>query len=137
MTAVTFDLAAFRAAFPEFNLVADDRLTLLFGIAETNLLDNSDGSPVPEAERGNLFNLLVAHLQACMANPTRVGRLGSATEGSVSASFDFAVTGPTQAYFAQTQYGALYWAATAKYRHAMIVANGSSGLGVSVKYGRY
>jgi hypothetical protein len=48
-----------------------------------------------------------------------VGRINSATEGSVSITSDYGSAGsggPSEAWYTQTPYGALYWAATAQYR---------------------
>jgi hypothetical protein len=55
-----------------------------------------------------------------------VGRINSASEGSVSVQADIgdATAGsPSQPWYMQTRYGAAYWAATAQYRTARYVAN--------------
>lgn len=49
---------------------------------------------------------------------TLVGRIGSATEGSVSVSAEWKGSGsPSMEWWLQTQYGAAYWQATAQWRN--------------------
>jgi hypothetical protein len=48
-----------------------------------------------------------------------VGRISSASEGSVSISLDSQTPG-TAAWFQQTKYGAAFWQATTQYRKARI-----------------
>lgn len=147
MATVVFDPAAFKLAFPEFANVADARLTMLFTLAASTLLDNTDNSPVMALDtRTNLFYLLVAHLLSIFGtgvstNPddsTPVGRLSQATEGSVSGSFEYNIPDGSMlaAWYLQTPYGALYWTAVAPYRSARYVANGFSGIGYAYAYGQ-
>lgn len=119
---VVFDPTAFKAAFPEFATVADMALSMNFQFA-TLQLGNSCGSRVcSPAERELLFNLLVAHItqlrNGINGQPAQgiVGRIDKATEGSVNVSASMGVEVYGQAYYDQTQYGAMYWQATAKYR---------------------
>ena len=52
-----------------------------------------------------------------------VGRVASASEGSVSVSLEYASsTSVNQAWFFQTPYGAQFWQATAAYRQMRYVA---------------
>lgn len=91
----------------------------MFDQAQATLLDNSDASPVQNVTtRGWLFNLLVAHLaaldarsaQAGAAGGGMLGRVASASEGSVSVSMADYPVGSGK-WFEQTQYGAEYWQA--------------------------
>lgn len=118
---VTFDPAVFKAAFPMFATVADAALTMNFGLSQL-FLNNSCRSVVIDANtRQTLLNLLVAHITALFqgingAAPAGiVGRVSDATEGSVSVSAAFPEN-PNAAWFDQTPWGAMYWAATAPYR---------------------
>jgi hypothetical protein len=102
--------------------VADPVLLANFDIA-TLQLNNSCGSRVCDAkERERLLNLLVAHITqlrngANGSGPSGlVGRINHAQEGSVSVGADMGPMAYGQAYYMQTQWGALYWQATAKYR---------------------
>lgn len=118
---VTFDPAVFKAAFPEFATIANPVLTINFGLAEL-VLTNSCSSIVANAtKRDSLLNLLVAHITQ-LRNGTGgnaaggvVGRINSATEGSVSVGAELPTT-YSQGWFAQTQWGLLFWQATASYR---------------------
>ncbi len=124
MSVVVFDPVAFGARYPEFTGVATPTLQLYFNEA-TIYLNNTDSSPVtdgtPGGLRAMLLNMLTAHIAALNsgvngnAAPNTVGRVDSATQGSVSAHIEFQVPG-TAAWFAQTKYGAAFWQATASYR---------------------
>lgn len=121
MPAVVFDPAAFKARYPEFAAVADPLLSACF--EEAGLyLSNADNSPVQNVtRRAVLLNMLTAHIAALGGalssdgQPRPVGRVSSATEGSVSASMEYLAPG-SSAWFAQTQYGAAFWQATTSLR---------------------
>lgn len=121
MTAVVFDPAAFKARYPEFAAVGDPLLQACFGEAGL-YLSNADNSPVQNlTRRAVLLNMLTAHIAALGGalssdgQPRPVGRISSATEGSVSASMEYLAPG-SSAWFAQTQYGAAFWQATTSLR---------------------
>ncbi|MCW7763025.1 DUF4054 domain-containing protein [Photorhabdus luminescens] len=120
---VVFDVVKFRIRYPEFSSVSDVLLDTYFTEA-TLYLNNTAQSPVSELElRAMLLNMLVAHIaelnrlsaSGTAANPL-VGRVSSASEGSVSVSADMGAVSERAAWFLQTKYGAMYWQATAQYR---------------------
>jgi len=121
MTILAFDSTAFKARYPEFAAVSNTLLAACF--AEAGLyLSNTDASPVQDVtRRAILLNMLTAHVAFLggalsvdgQARP--VGRIASASEGSVSASFEGPAPG-TGAWFQQTQYGANFWQATSGLR---------------------
>ncbi|WP_048996419.1 DUF4054 domain-containing protein [Burkholderia multivorans] len=121
MGTVTFDYAGWLARYPEFSSVTQATANAYFEEA-TLYLDNTDASPVTDLPtRSMLLGMLTAHIAALnsgingqTASPL-VGRINSATEGSVSVSTEYQVPGSAQ-WYAQTKYGAAYWAATARYR---------------------
>lgn len=118
---VVFDPAAFKVVFDEFATVPDAKLNYYFNLAATTILDNSENACIPLAERTILFDLLVAHQAELKkrieeGNSGLVGRISSASEGSVSISTDYQIQGNTAQWYNQTPYGAQYWAMTAKYR---------------------
>jgi len=126
MPAVTFSAAGFKARYPEFAAVADATLTAFFDEA-TMYLSNTDSPVQSLTRRAVLFNMLTAHV-AYLAGvlsadgmPRPVGRLASASEGSVSASFEGPAPG-TSAWFQQTQYGAAFWQATSAVRGFRYIA---------------
>ena len=127
MTAVVFDPAAFKARYPEFAAVGDPLLQACFGEAGL-YLSNTDNSPVQNVtRRAVLLNMLTAHIAALGGalssdgQPRPVGRVSSATEGSVSASMEYLAPG-SSAWFAQTQYGAAFWQSTTSLRGFRYIA---------------
>lgn len=116
MPAIVFNAAAFKVRYPEFAAVADATLGAYFDEAGI-YLSNSDSPVASLTRRAILFNMLVAHIGAiggalsADGQPRPVGRLASASEGSVSASFANAAPGSAE-WFQQTQYGAAFWQAT-------------------------
>lgn len=145
MAVVVWDSAQFKTAFPEFAAVPDARLEILFSLAE-GLLDNTDASIVTNiTQRTAMFYYIVAHMLTLFGTgivgtpgggPSGVvGRLSSATEGTVSSSFEFNVPpSPSGAWWNQTQYGALYWMLMAPFRSFRYVALGRSGAGHAIDF---
>ncbi len=125
---VVFDPAAFVQRYPAFSLFNAEFPGALQGYfdAATFLLNNTPCSVVGDLNRRSiLLNMLVAHIAQLDGVTTpggagstagQVGRVGGATEGSVSAQFAMEGVNANSAYYMQTQYGAAYWAATAPYR---------------------
>ena len=121
--AVQFDVAAFRTRYPEFALVQDAQLAACFAEA-TDFQRNDGGGPVADcALQSRLLNMLTAHI-AFMSYPVGgtgpsplVGRVSSATQGSVSVQTQYSSdTSDMAAWANQTKYGATWWAATAQFR---------------------
>ena len=124
---VTFSAAAFVLQFPAFaayNTAHPGSLQYYFDDA-TMFLDNSEGAKIEPLRRARLLNLIVAHLgqlggiltpAGAGSTASQVGRVSSGSEGSVSATFSMESAGSNSAYWLQTQYGAMYWQATAQYR---------------------
>lgn len=128
---VVFSPTEFVAQYPEFAGLANNLTQAAFNDA-VFLLSNSCGSIVQDAnQRLILLYTLTAH--CCFLengsndgngnivpapNANVVGRLSSATEGSVSAALELNsdAGGPSEAYFTQTKYGFKYWQQTAPYR---------------------
>lgn len=128
MAVVTFDYAAWAAQFPELaDKVAEPLATVYFTRRCPLYLDNTDGSLVTDPDiRAGLLDLLVAHIAAvsgasAAAAQGLVGRISSVTEGSVTIATEYPVKGDMAAWFAQTPYGAQFWAATARYRTFLYV----------------
>jgi hypothetical protein len=127
MAVVVFDPATFKVRYPEFVTVSDGYLTLCFDDA-TLYLSNEDNSPVQNiTRRASLLNMLTAHIAylggalSATGTPSPVGRVSSASEGSVSASLEYQVPG-SAAWFAQSQYGAAFWQATTSLRGFRYIA---------------
>jgi len=119
---VSFNAATFQARYPEFSSLSPDVLALYFAEA-TLFLNNTAASAVTDLNvRALLLNMLTAHLAALFggvngqAATPLVGRVNSATEGSVSVSTDMGPVYNSQAWYVQTKYGAEFWAATSIFR---------------------
>jgi len=129
MSVATFDAAAFKARYPEFSATSNASLTYCFDDAGL-YLNNTDASPVQDlTRRTRLLWMMTAHIAtlggmlSADGKPLPVGRVASASEGSVSASFDFTPAMPGSGpWYAQTQYGAMFWAATVNLRGMRYVA---------------
>ena len=128
---VTFDLAAWQLAFPQFaSLTQEQVVVLALPIAEM-YCRNDGGGPVSTAQtQTTLLNLMVAHICQLLYGPNPgtagggasgiVGRISGATQGTISVQSEFPTT-PTNAFFLQTEFGAMFWAATASYRTARYI----------------
>lgn len=122
MGVVVFDPAPFKVRYPEFATLADALLSAYFDEA-TIYLNNTDQSRVADvAVRKTLLWMLTAHVSALNggvngqpASPL-VGRINSATEGSVSVQTDMGPVPWSAAWFLQTKYGAAFWQASAPFR---------------------
>jgi hypothetical protein len=112
---------AFKARYPEFAAVANPALQSCFDEAGF-YLSNANNSPVQNVtRRAVLLNMLTAHIAfiggklSADGMPRPVGRTSNASEGSVSAGFEYLTPG-THAWFTQSQYGAAFWQATTALR---------------------
>lgn len=125
---VQFDKAEFVALYPDFAGIAAGVSQNAFNDA-TFLLNNSCASIVQDANRRLLLLYKVtAHVLVLNAGtddglgnvtPAQgiVGRIDSASEGSVSVSAAYSSeVGQSEAFFIQTKYGAQFWQQTAQYR---------------------
>lgn len=124
---VVFDPATFKLRFPEFSRMTDALATTYFDEA-TLFMSNTGCSPVRNlGQRSALLNLMTAHLAALgfgvNGNPPSgiVGRINTASEGTVSVGAEMGPASASSAWYMQTQYGATFWQATAQYRTAHYV----------------
>lgn len=130
---VVFSDAEFIAQYPEFTGIPSGVAQNQFNVA-TLFLNNTCGSFIQDAnQRMALLYMLTAHLTFLNAGsndgagnvtpaPGIVGRIDSATEGSVSVSASYSSeVSQSQAFYIQTKYGAQYWEATAWTRTALAI----------------
>lgn len=127
---VSFDYNLWVQTFPEFSAISEPQATLWFGFA--TIIQRNDGcgpvsNPVTQL---SLLNLVTAHLVSLYLQSqddpspgaakdanTPVGRINSATEGSVSVATDYGTNVSQQMSFClQSKYGSAWWAMTAQYR---------------------
>jgi hypothetical protein len=126
MGVAVFDPVVFLARYPEFTAAYNANPSLFPSLfAEAGLyLNNTDCSIVQDVNlRGLLLNMLTAHIAFiggvlnADGQPKPVGRVSGASQGSVSAQFDYPATQPGSGeWFAQSQYGIAFWQATSCYR---------------------
>lgn len=140
MGVVIFDPAAFKLRYPEFSSV-DDTLLQQYFTQATIYLDNTDFSRVSDlAVRAMLLNMLVAHIAFLYSGANGqspsglVGRIDSASEGSVSVHADMPGVTANSAWYMQTKYGADYWNATAPFRAFQYISGHSPS---NYPYGYY
>ena len=122
MAIVVLNPTGFLQRYPEFSNVDPSVLPVLFNEA-CAFCNNTDASPVTDVTlRATLLNMLTAHIVflnfGSNATPATslVGRISSASEGSVHATADMGKPSAYAAWFMQTKYGAAYWQATKQYR---------------------
>lgn len=123
MAIAVFDYELWAASYPELKASVTEPVAGALFRRATLFLNNTDVSIVTDVEtRLDLLNLIVAHLAALGgAGQTDgasglVGRVTSATEGSVSVEVDAGPSSAGSAWWLQTAYGFQYWTATASYR---------------------
>lgn len=143
--AVTFDPTAWRTLYPAFAAVSDASASSYFAIA-TIFCANQLGPVGDTTTLLALLNMLTAHIAwlfsprdangnpdstGTFPPPNIVGRIGSATEGSVTLSTEYASQIPlTAAWFVQSPYGAAFWAACGVYRTFRMITPRRCGLGM-------
>jgi hypothetical protein len=136
---VTFDFDTFTTLFPAFACLSEAQGTAYFNMA-TLYCPNVPQNPFNcTGVLAQLLYLLTAHVAWLLSpkdasgNPSvggssnsagLVGRISNASEGSVTVAteFDALAGGPSEQFFAQTQYGVMFWQATASIRTARYVA---------------
>ncbi len=119
---VAFDYTSWAAMFPQFSALTEQQVEgLILPLAQQYHANDGSGPVLTASTQTNLLNLMVAHVAQLMFGPNgtgangAVGRISNATEGSVSLQTEFP-TEATNAWFLQTQWGAMYWQACAPYR---------------------
>jgi hypothetical protein len=120
---VSFNYPGWAARYPELASWVNATLAAAYFAEAAIYCDNTPCSIVGNLDqRAVLLNMLTAHIAALNAplngQPASplVGRINSATEGSVSVQTAYDVPAGTAQWYAQTKYGAAYWAASAQYR---------------------
>lgn len=159
---VTFVYADWVASYPEMRFVSPAAGQAYFDRAEL-YCENTRFSQVWRVDYTGalltkLLYLLTSHIAflssprdangfisstGTQAPPGIVGRINSATEGSVSVGSDWQGSGsPSEAFFLQTPYGAQFWQATAQFRLGRFFPNPASvpiygGFGGAFPFNRF
>ena len=117
MAVLEFDIAAFRAAYPQFADISDEQLTGFWDAACIISGMNTDGSVIGDLDaRQTILFMLVCHLATLYQRGNVTGVLTSATEGSVSSGFAAPPYTLQNWWYLQTPCGAAYWEAMKPYR---------------------
>lgn len=112
MAVLEFDIAAFRAAYPQFADISDEQLTGFWDAACIISGLNTDGSVIGDLDaRQTILFMLVCHLATLYQRGNVTGVLTSATEGSVSSGFAAPPYTLQNWWYLQTPCGAAYWEA--------------------------
>ena len=130
---VDFDPVFFVQRYSELAYIGTPLLAMYFAEAEM-YCDNTPSSPIVNADVGKqryiVLHMATAHIAALNAQKSDgseasplVGRIQSATQGSVSVSTQMDVPAGTAQWWAQTRYGAAFWAATTQFRRFRYRAN--------------
>jgi Protein of unknown function (DUF4054) len=119
---VVFEYQTWALRYPELAGFVSPVLAQMYFDEATLLLDNTPCSPVQNlGQRAIILGMLTAHVAALngaingQPSSTLVGRINSATEGSVSVGTEL-ITPMSAAYFSQTKYGLAAWQSMAAYR---------------------
>lgn len=125
-TSVVFSPAQWRAWYPAFSDVSDSQASLFFAKA-CLFCKNETGIVTSLSVLEQLLYMLTSHIAALNLSTSTsdrtgiTGRLASATQGTVSASYAVTERPGSEAWYSLTVYGQEYWAATAALRRFRIV----------------
>ena len=123
---VVFNPAKFRELYPQLSKFTDAQLQNFFYQAEM-LFNNTKCSFIKDlGRREMLLFMIMAHLAQLQSNidagNSTVGRVSSASEGSVSVSLDYGTVSNSSRWWIQTPYGAQYWQFISQYKTAAIIS---------------
>lgn len=127
---VTFDYDLWRQVYSGLAQNVSAEAGQFFFDQAGLIFNNSPRSPERDVNvRRNLLYLLTAHIAQISMSTSGgsgssgglVGRISSATRGSVSVSAEAPDVGAGAGWFAQTQWGLTFWQATLKYRQMRMI----------------
>jgi hypothetical protein len=126
MAIVAFDYVAWSARYPELSASVAQPLAQAYFNEAQLYCDNTVASPIIDdtvgGVRSMLLNMVTAHIASLnapiggQAASPLVGRISSATEGSVTVAIENQYPPGTVQWWQSTKYGAAFWAATQQYR---------------------
>lgn len=132
MGAVAFDYVIWAARYPELAAWVGQPLAQAYFAEATLYCDNTPTSVITDpGQRAVLLGMVTAHIAALNAplngqpSSSLVGRIGQATEGSVTVQTTLDMPPGSAQWFAQTKYGAAFWQATASFRTIRYVPGSS------------
>lgn len=142
-TIATFNYETWITRYPEFKDVTAELAKVYFDEATLYHRNDGTGSVDTVETQLTLLNMLTAHIAAQYVLPdgspapsnSPVGRVSSASEGSVSASMENNYKAGSPQWFQTTKYGSAYWNVMKAYRTVRYRANPSYVGGYP--FGRY
>lgn len=146
---VQFSYSLWISQFPEFSPLSPEQGAFYFSLATIVHRNDGTGPVTDPTVQLNLLNLMTSHMATLYAQSlgdqspgapktanSPVGRISSATEGSVTVQTDYGSTiSQQQAFCIQTKYGATWWALTAQYRTARYIPGALQPGGLGAPYG--
>lgn len=124
----SFDYYIWQFRFPELAVWVPQGLASSFFDEATLYLNNTPHSLIRDVkQRAIILGQITAHIAALRAplknqeSSPLVGRISTASEGSVSVGVDLAGLPGTAVWFAQTKYGLMAWQAMAQFRGARYI----------------
>ena len=124
----TFSYSAWLVRYPEFTTTVNEQTADAYFNEATLYLANDGTGPVTDppppapSVQLMLLNMLTAHIAQLNSGSSiqplvpLVGRINTATEGSVSVGAELPGLPGTAAWYSQTRYGLSFYQATAAYR---------------------
>jgi hypothetical protein len=132
MAAIVFNYSTWALRFPALAANVPPALAQMYFNEACQYCDNSATSIVTDdnigGQRSIYLNLITAHIatlnSGTLAQPANgmVGRINSATEGTVTVQLQNDYAPGTQQWWQQTQPGSSYWAMSNQYRTALYIA---------------
>lgn len=125
---VVFSYQTWSTRYPELAASVAAPLAAAYFVEAQLYCDNTPCTQIPTTDAGGnpvlatLLNMMVAHIAALnapiggVASSPLVGRISSATEGSVTVQTDNQYPPGSVQWYQQTKYGAAFWRASGPYR---------------------
>ena len=130
MTPYEIDFETFRNAHQGLTeeVISDEALEFLWGVVKTMLGDGNGNFVYPSPQNAAILDAALCHLATLSINGMpQPGRIASASQGSVSTSFDnIQINSESGLWWNQTKCGALFWILTQRYRVACRFYRGSN-----------
>lgn len=128
---VVFNYSGWALRYPELSAWVSPTLAQMYFNEAQAYCDNTATSRIPDESvggmRGTYLNMLTAHIAQLnavingQASPQLVGRISSASEGSVSVGVEMSYAPGSAQWFMQTKYGAAFWQATTRFRRFLYI----------------
>lgn len=134
MTPFSLNIEDFRQLYPGLteDVISDAGLEANWATVCALLGDEKGAFPYPESRIQPILYAALCHLATLATNgQSQPGRVTSATEGSVSVSFEATqIKSETGQWWNQTKCGALFWVLTLPYRSGVRIYPGQKPVGI-------